>query len=173
VADAGGRFLLRGLAPGAYTVHVTPPSGVTWIEEVEVHEGESKDVRYVARPPGQIRIHVVDADDRPLEGAQPTVTTPMGGHVWPSWQALQREGLLEQNPRGDAWHQLLRTGADGVNVRHHVAPGRYQVSAQLQGYTASGEPAWVDVASRRTTEVTVVMTKAAESEAPGGGDRGR
>jgi protocatechuate 3,4-dioxygenase beta subunit len=166
--DAGGRFLARGLAPGPYTIHVTPPNGVTWIEEVEVGEGQTKDVRFVARQPGQIRIHVVDAEHRPVEGAQPTVTTAMGGQVWPSWQALQREGLMDTSPRGDVWQRFLRTGADGVNLRHHVPPGRYQVSAQLQGYAAPGEPVWVEVAPRRTTEVTVVLAKSADAgDVPG------
>jgi protocatechuate 3,4-dioxygenase beta subunit len=167
--DARGRFVVRGLAPGAYVIHVNPPSGIAWQEDVELQEGETKDVSLVERTPGKIHAFVLDPEGRPVPNAMLQVKSSTGNVIWPSWQALQNEGLLEQH--GGNWDRMIRTDANGETLRHHVPPGRYEVTAQLEGWTLEGEAPWVDVHSGRTTQITVVLKSAGEA-APSPGSRG-
>jgi hypothetical protein len=158
--DADGKFVARGLSSATYVVYVYPPSGVPFYQSIEVQAGETRTLNLRERASGAIQVYVRDAAGRPVESATPRVKSEAGPEVWPSWQALRREGV---DMSGRGWNSMIRTDASGANLRRHVPPGRYQVSADKQGLQTV-DPKWVEVASGRTTEVEVILQSAGAAE---------
>jgi protocatechuate 3,4-dioxygenase beta subunit len=155
--DEKGMFLVRGLGSGAYNVNIGGPNAVPWTERVDLQVGEEKQVRFVERQPGRVRITVVDAQGSPIAKAHPSVMDASGNDNGPNWQLLVRDGLVDPKSP-NVWERISQTDASGVLLRHHVAPGRYRVNAWLDGFTSPTEAPWIDVASNAVTEVTVTLT---------------
>jgi protocatechuate 3,4-dioxygenase beta subunit len=154
--DEKGAFIVRGLGVGAYSASVGSDTAVPWTETFDLQVGETKRVRFVEKQPGRVRFIVVDAQGSPLAKAQPMLTGAGGNQIWPNWNLMQRDGLLDPNA-GDAWERITTTDASGACTRHHIPPGRYRASAALSGHVMSGEAQWVDVASNAITEVTITL----------------
>lgn len=151
--DGEGKFSLRGLSSGRYVIQVYPPSGVYFAEIVELQAGESREITLRERAPGEIRIVVRDEAGAPVANAQPMVRNPATGMViWPNWGLLMREGV---SPGRDG-SRLFRTDESGVNLRRHVPPGRYEITASMEGYSTA-QLAWVEVQSGQTSDVTVTL----------------
>ena len=151
--DAQGKFVARGLSSALYVVYVYPPSGIPFHQSIEVQAGETRTLNLRERQSGAIQFSVRDSAGRPVESATPRVKSEAGPEVWPSWQALRREGV---SMRGQGWSSMIRTDASGANLRRHVPPGRYLVSADKQGMKTV-EPKWIDVGSGRTAQVEVIL----------------
>lgn len=155
--DDKGTVLLRGLGAGPYRVSVNTDQGVQWSEALDLTAGEEKRLRMREQLPGRVRVTVVDAGGNPLAKANPSLTDASGNQIWPNWQLLRRDGLIDT--RGpDAWERATTTDASGTLMRHHVPPGRYRVSAVLAGYTPPADAPWVEVGSGAVTDVTVTLT---------------
>lgn len=159
--NAQGEYEIKGLGAGAYTVNVWA-DGANWSTTADLGAGETKRVDLVKRQPGSIRITVVDTNGNPLKGAYPNVRSSTGAVVQPNWQQLRKEGLLGNSP--NAWQEATTTGADGVNVRYHVPPGRYQITANLKGYAVAGEGPWIEVLAGNESSAEVRMKKAESSD---------
>lgn len=159
-SDPKGRVRLAGMGAGTFTLSISSESGVQWTETVDLAAGEERRARFRERKPGRVRVTVQDASGQPVAKAAPVLTDASGNQVWPNWQLLRRDGLVDRNDPS-AWERATTTDAEGVLLRHHVPPGRYRVSAQREGFTAAPEPDWIEVASDAVTDVTVVLTAAA------------
>ncbi len=162
--DSQGRFSARGLAAGRYVVNVWPPSGITFHETIELAEGETQQIILREQPPGQIRVIVKDAQGNPVEGATPRISGESGVQVWPNWSALRKEGYEFSR---DSMRTLTTTDGSGANLRRHVAPGRYTVTASKTGY-GTPEVAWVEVRPRQTTDVQLVLPSGEAGAPPPG-----
>lgn len=160
--DGTGSYVARGLSTARYVVQVHPPSGIPFHQAIELRAGETKILNLRERASGAIRIFVRDASGRALEGATPRVKSEAGPTVWPSWQAMRREG---GQLTGRGWGSVIRTDASGMNLRRHVPPGRYEVTADLARYRTV-ESKWVEAHSGRTTEVEIVLEPVGGSEPP-------
>lgn len=157
--DEKGAFFVRGLGSGAYGINVSSDQVVPWTERVDLQTGEERRLHLVERPPGRVRVTVVDAQGTPLAKVQPVLTDATGNQSWPNWSLLMKDGIIDGRTPG-SWERATQTDASGVCLRYHVAPGRYQVSAQAEGYGAPADPPWVDVASSSVTDVTITLTAA-------------
>ncbi len=151
--DASGKYVARGLSTGTYVVYVYPPSGIQFHQSVELQAGEERILNLRERASGAVRVYVRDPAGRPVESATVRVKSEAGPEIWPNWQALRREGV-QMDGRG--WSGMIRTDASGANLRRHVPPGRYRVSADKRGMQTA-EAKWVDVDSGRTTEIEIVL----------------
>jgi hypothetical protein len=150
--DGGGRFAVRGLAPGAYRVAIETSAGGGWTERVEVGEAEEREVRWVEPATGEVRFLVTDGEGRALAGALPQVRTAEGGTVWPP-PPSPADG-------GDGRPTTLRTDARGFHLRRDVPPGRYLVTASLPGWEHRGDLPRVDVEPGQVVAVTIVLVPA-------------
>ena len=159
-ADDEGTFTVAGLGSGSFTVALITDAGASWTETIDLQAGETKHLHFVERIPGRVRITVVDPDGRRLEKAAPSMTDTGGDVLQPNLPRLGSEAILDGRPR-DVWERASKTDVNGVLLRYHVPPGRYRVSAWLQGWTPPPDPPLVDVASNSVTEVIVTMTRAA------------
>jgi hypothetical protein len=166
-ADAEGRFVVRGLATGAYVAWVYNQAGTNWSEPLDLRAGQDVQVRFTERVPGRIHVSVTDPQGVPLAGASPIVTSEAGVVIQPNWQAMTRDGLLDRSS-GDAWQRATITDAAGTNMRHHVPPGRYRVSAALKGYAPPADAPWVEVVGDTVTPIVVVLTPLSADAAAGG-----
>ncbi|MDJ0974388.1 MAG: carboxypeptidase regulatory-like domain-containing protein [Planctomycetota bacterium] len=158
--NAKGEYEIKGLGAGAYTVNVWA-DGANWSTTADLGPGETKTVDLTKRQPGSIRITVVDKDGNPLKGAYPNVRSTTGAIVQPNWQQLRKDGVLGNSP--NAWQEATTTGDDGVNVRYHVPPGRYRITANLKGYVVDGEGPWVEVLAGNQSSAEVRLKKAESS----------
>ena len=163
MTDAEGRFVVRGLGMGPYVVHVWPPSGMGFQQALELASGETRTLELHEEAPGALRILVVDDSGAAVVGVQPIVTGPGGNQVWPNWNALRKEGMEFTS---DSWRALMVTDETGVNVRRHLPPGRYTVTAKHGGY-APAAPVTVDVRSDREAEIEVGLTRTGAASNPG------
>jgi protocatechuate 3,4-dioxygenase beta subunit len=156
--DEKGLFRLRGLGTGAYRVQIGTDQGVQWSEQVDLLVGSERRARFVERLPGRVRVTVQDEDGAPLAKARPMLHDAANNEVHPNWQLLRRENIVDGRT-SESWERATTTDASGQCTRHHVPPGRYRVSAALQGYESQGEGAWVDVGAGAVTDVTLTLKR--------------
>ncbi len=157
-ADRKGTYSISGLGSGAYNVRVWMDGGQSISAAVDVQVGTRHEVNLVERQPGAIQVTVVDESGAVIENARPNVRSSTGVVINPNWQLMRKEGLLDNE--ANAWHLARHTAADGINVRYHVPPGRYEVTAYKQGYVLAPEgAAWTDVRGGATSAVEVVLKK--------------
>jgi protocatechuate 3,4-dioxygenase beta subunit len=153
--DALGRFVVRGLPAGDYIVQLSTSRGLTWTERVTLAPAERAVREFVMLSPGAMQVYVTDPDGNPVANARPLLVDGSGQHVWPNWQLLQQDGLLDGT--GNQWQRAMSTDESGVNMRHHLPPGRYTVSVHANGHKPPETPLVVDVVSGRVATVHVVL----------------
>ncbi|MCB9718728.1 MAG: carboxypeptidase regulatory-like domain-containing protein [Myxococcales bacterium] len=91
VRDAGGRFELGRLDPGAYRLSVTAPDG-TGHAEVEVEAGRSVTRNVVLEHLLTVRGRIVDEAGAPIEGAMILIGAGKDGEV-----SIEHQGEVEPN----------------------------------------------------------------------------
>ena len=112
---------------------------------------------------------VRDEKGAPVAGVTPRIRTPSGNEVWPNYSVILEE--WGGTYTGDMYRRVTQTDDAGVNVRRHVPPGPYEVTVWSRGYEAV-ESLEIEVASRRTTDVEVVVRPLETREVlPPGGKR--
>lgn len=158
-----GSFEIDGLEPGEHLVSVSALDGRTSGDDVRVelrareraHELTLRLKKYDRPATGSLRVTVTDAAGRGLAGAEPVVFAANGTEVRRSRDAMQAAGLIDASL--EAWERALRTDEHGVNVWRQLPPGRYRVSAALEGKELEGEATWVDVAPSAEVGVTLIL----------------
>lgn len=163
--DAKGRFSVVGLAAGTYAVAVSDGGGGSVDELVPLDAGQSVDREFLTRRPGAIAIRVVDADGRPIAKVRINLQSEGGNYISPNWDALQKEGKVDFSRGG--WESAISTNDEGLLTRWHVPPGRVRVMARPRGVPFTHEPVTVEVASERTTEVTITANPTASGDTGG------
>jgi hypothetical protein len=154
--DSKGRYEINGLGGGSYNVHVWHDNQ-NWSVPIDIQMGEVREFDIVRREPGMIEIVVLDTGGTAIAGAYPQVKSESGQQIQPNWRLMRRDGLMGRGR--NAWNEATRTNGEGLNVRYHIPPGRYKVSAMKQGYQPDGEGTWVEVAGGATTSITVKLKK--------------
>jgi hypothetical protein len=146
--DGEGRFDLKAIKPGVYTVAAggSPLGGVLGEEKtfgratkkhVAVKDGEwIKDVDFRLEKPGVVIVTVVGSDDRPVAEAS-VFARDSEGHVV---DALS----------------MVTTGPDGTANYSGLAPGRYTFSARGEGRASADSPSVdVEAGARKKVKVTL------------------
>ncbi len=160
-SNAKGVYEVKGLGAGSYTVTVWA-DGANWSSVVDLTVGETKTLDLMRRQPGSVRIQVLDTDGVAIKGAYPQLRSSTGQVVHPNWQLLRKDGLLGSTP--NAWQEATTTNDDGVNLRYHVPPGRYQVTATRNGYALAGQGPWIEVHPGSESSAEVTLKKKSDSE---------
>jgi hypothetical protein len=178
--DARGRFVVQGLASGAYLLQVTPPKGVMFDDDVVLERGRVEEKTLVAPRGGALLVRVVDGDGQPVANATVSLTTERGTPLHPNWDAIRREGRVDLS-LPDAWQRITQTDAAGTCLRTLLPPGRVQVQVHPPASSSPGPmpapapppggfggpgaaaptPAasWASIAADKTTEVAVTVER--------------
>ena len=131
-ADADGRFVFRGVLPGAaMQLQLVDSEFAARAATPPLQPGEVREVALPLQRAGSLRVHVADADGKPL--------------------AKVRIGVEP----GDVQNQIARlsavpsqnTGDDGVAVFHGLRPGPFDVTARGAGFVGKRAPTQVTSAA--------------------------
>ncbi len=152
--DAQGRYEIKGLGSGAYTITVWM-SGSSITKQLDITAGERRQLDLVKQAPGMVTFVVTDAEGTPLQGARPNIRTAAGGWVGVNMAQMRKDGIIDGNVD---WRVLYNTNGDGMLTRYHVPPGVVKVWVTLNGY-ANSQQTEIDVRSGATTEVAVTLKK--------------
>lgn len=161
-SDAKGKYELRGLGGGSYTINAYV-GGAPVSEAVDLTQGERRSLDLVKQPPGSVHFTVVDEKGAPIADARPNIQSSSGSYVGVNTTAMRKEGLLGE--RYD-WRALWNTNAEGVLIRYHVPPGLVTVWAHKSGYTMEGARPQVEVATGQMTEVVIKLKRRGAAPPP-------
>ncbi len=155
-SDSKGKYEIKGLGTGAYTITVWSRQGSNFSQVVDLQQGNERQLDLVQLRPGMVQVTVTDEKDKPIEGARVNIRSSTGQYVSVNVRALQKDGIIGKTYR---WQDLWNTGADGTLTRYHVPPGLHNVTVSRSGYTMAGEAASAEVGSGRVTPLTIKMKK--------------
>jgi protocatechuate 3,4-dioxygenase beta subunit len=153
-SDAKGKYEIRGLGAGSYTVSVWTRGGASFSEVVDLQPQAERTLDLVRRRPGSLRITVVDEKGAPIAGARPHVQSSSGSYVSVNVTAMRKDGLIGE---GFDWRALWNTDESGTLIRYHVPPGEVSVWATMRGYVMVGERPVVGIRSGRESSVQITM----------------
>jgi len=146
--DLEGRYELRGISPGTYTVFaVSPRHPLGMVRPVAVEEGKTAtaDVAFLA--PAPLTVTVTDAEGKPLPGVDLSYT-------FDAVRPLNSRLFRDKEPPGWGPHQ---TDANGVIVKPCLPAGDVTIYLNLKGWQTKAET--VALEPGRANAVTVVLEK--------------
>ncbi len=144
--DDLGKWSLRGLAPGRWSVHITVAAGERFKSDLEVDVGE-QDVDVgeitISKAAGDLRGRVVGEDDRPLEGAEVVIVQglselPEVGGVRPSGPGAPEPKRAPHATRTDKDGRFSFEGLEKLTV-----PGSGEVAVVAHAKGLVCEAIWV------------------------------
>ncbi len=123
--DIEGRFFVRGISPGTYTVFaVSPRHPIGMVRGIEVKQGRTKEiaVRFLQSAP--LTVVVVDPGGRPIPGAELAFTFPA---IAPLTSKLFRDKI----PPGYGSHVANEAG---LIYQHSLPPGKVTITIEAEGF---------------------------------------
>lgn len=144
-----GRFSVRGLEPGRYTVGAEAKAHAP-TEKSIVLSAQGTEVGLVIQRGGQLTVLVEDAGGQPVEGAEVRLEDAKGNRVT---RTLSLVNLFDAG--------TPRTGASGTTTIRDLAAGTYRVLVTRPGYSVAGQAPRISVSAGGAATATVTMDEAA------------
>lgn len=144
VTDKEGRYNLEGVAPGQPALNASKDGFATAARPISVVDKPLTDVDLQLQKEALLRVLVTDTKDRPVQGAQGTLITPMGAWL------VGRDGDAPSDRNGVINFRKLGAGPTGCSIASECG-WTLSVAEPCRGNASTR----VVLTANRTTEVTL------------------